>query len=1315
VVRILMTFKDTGKTMHIRNYSMGGKMIKTLRVLSLVLVVGLLSSMFADKVEKTDIEEWSGKPLFSDHLGDRAIWMNHLIWEGNATLREIAIGDKIKGVTDDTIRLFTVQSSSPRQALLFTDTSTSATTPMENRWRLDTLYQATAGYYSAEIGDVDRDGDNDLIFGRGASPYRLMWKYWTGTGWNTDDTVITYIPTTAYMYDMAIGDADNDGNADDIIFTARYVVMRAWWNGSSWDTLTLWEGNATTCYGVAIGDFDAAHTGNEIVAVTYGPTGSAQIQEIMWNSGTSSWDLDTILMAPADWNLYDVEVGEFDSDNAGDEIVVGNGGTITTTEGSIIEIYGSGGSWSYRVLYTPPSSQYIRELAIGDVLDEHTGNEIVAVTSSSPYEVRAIYGSGTTWDNQAIFSPGGTSYGVAVGDVDQYRVTNDEIAVTGSYDVYEAEQFWPTNDLAITTGAPLTYPFVISDPESIWARVMNFGTAAQNNFKVYFYLDGTAYDSVDITTLAAGDSVDVSFGFVPGTLGGINFTVFHSLTPDEIVGNDTLGTIDPIAGFPHRFHDWVFETGTYKAEGFEYLSSFPPPGWVVINNDGGNYQWNWYTSSTNPELMNSGIIFASCRYESSSLLNDDWLITDMITPVPDYADSFGFYYRTYSASSPETLEVWVMDGQTVNDTVELIWGINIANQTYTQVKLSLDGYDGQGIYLAFRYVSDYQWYIDVDDVYWTSNYAPDTVGPDITLIEMPGNTYDPGPYTVRALITDPSGVLTDSLFYIVDDVATAIAYTAVAGDTFTYDIPTQPAGTCVDYYVWAMDNGAYSAQSSQERFWVLSPMAPTDLSVMGQADSTVRLDWTPPGEELSYYGTISYFWSGWLTGEMIATQFSPQHGPCRLEAVSMMFYQVLDTFELHVWADDGAGNPGADLYVDTIVISQLYPDLEVIDLSAEDIVVSAGDFHVGVVWLGDDTPYIMSDDGALTSRSKYNTGSGWNPIGYDWVMSALVSYVGPTPLAAVARTEESRFVRIDPKKASDGRPTLPRRIVRHALIRAFISEESLLEQILGISNFEVERSETQGGPYTSVGTTGGSSLVDNTVVNETRYYYVVKANYTDPDTVSYYSNEVNIGVDFNPPSYANTTYDSLVAGPWVVSTEITDWIGLAYDSLAYRADGGAWTLVGNDSTAGDTYYYTIAYFPSYTLIEFYLFSQDTSWWQNAGLDPAAGYYSFTVTAVSENGQLIPDHVFMNQNRPNPFARFTRIEYGVPSGMHVNIAVYNTVGQLVKTLVDGTKAPGYYSISWRGTDNIGRKLAEGVYFMRMTTDELIDTKKVIYIK
>ena len=1281
----------------------------------LVLMVCLVSSVWAEKEGDADVQEYTG-----ESFGSRAFWTTHLLYQGptTATLRDIVIGTKIKGASDDTIRLFTVQSATPRNVMLMTDTSTSSTTPMENRWIVDTLYQPGTGFYSAAIGDVDRDGDNDLIFGRTSSPYNMLWKYWTGTGWNTDDTLITTNGTSGYIYDISIGDADNDGNADDIIYTNRYAVMRAWWNGSSWDTLRLWDGNASTCYGVAIGDFDAAHAGNEIVAVTYGPTGSAEVMEIMWNSGTSSWDLYQILMAPVDFNMYAVEVGDFDASHPGAEIAIGCGGTTTDDYGSIVEVYGSGTSWSYRVLYTPPSYQYIYELDIGDCLDENAGSEIAFVTSTSPYEVRVIYGSGSTWYDQVIFSPGGTSYGIDIGNVDQYRMTNDEIAVTGNEGVYEAEQFWPVNELGIIAGAPLTYPFVIAEQESLWARVMNNGTATQNNFQVYLYIDGAAYDSVTVVTLAGGDSVDVDFGFVPGAQGGINFTIFHSLTPDEIVDNDTLGTLDPVAGFPDRFHDWVFETGTYKAEGFEYLSSFPPPGWVVINNDGGNYEWGWYTSSTNPELMNSGILFASCHYESYGTVNDDWLITDMITPSADYADSFGFYYRTYSASSPETLEVWVMNGQTVNDTVELIWGINIANQTYTQVKLSLDDYDNQGIYLAFRYVSDYEWYIDVDDVYWTSN--ADAAGPDITLIEMPEDTYDPGPYTVRAIITDPSGILTDSLYYIVDDVATAIPNTSVVGDTFTYEIPTQTAGTCIDYYVMATDMIPNVAYSSQERFWVLSPMAPTDLTASEQADSTILLEWLPPGEELSYYGAITYFWSGWVVNDMIATQFTPQHTPCKLEAFSINFYNIMDTVEVHVWDDDGAGNPGADLWVDTIIVSQLHPNPEVIDLSAQDITVS-NDFHVGLLWLGADTPYPMSDDGASTTRSKWGDATGWYALGYDWVMSAVVSYVAPVPDVARAKNVTSRKLEFveNRQKYAAVKPdiALPNNILRHEIGRSVCVERSLLERILGISGFEVSRSEVQGGPYTPLDTVIQSNHIDNTVVTEHQYYYVVKAQYTAPESVSYYSNEATIAVDFTPPSYANTAYDSLVAGPWVVSTEITDWSSLAYDSLSYRTDGGAFMFVGNDSVSGNTYYYTIPDFPSYTLIEFYLFSQDDSWWQNTGRDPVSDYYAFTVTAIHEYKKqgLIPDHVFFNQNRPNPFAHLTQIEYGVPRSMQVNISVYNAAGQNISTLVDEAKAPGFYTVNWRAVDDFGRRLSEGVYFMRMTTDELTDTKKMIYIK
>jgi hypothetical protein len=661
-----------------------------------------------------------------------------------------------------------------------------------------------------------------------------------------------------------------------------------------------------------------------------------------------------------------------------------------------------------------------------------------------------------------------------------------------------------------------------------------------------------------------------------------------------------------------------------------------------------------------------------------------------------------------------------MSGQNVTDTIPggILWAGTYNETSYAGIKVSLDAYDGQNIYIGFRNHALDAYYNHLDDIYWTANM--DVVGPDIALVEMPENTYASGPYTVRAVITDPSGVAADSLYYIVDDVATAVPNTGVVGDTFTYEIPTQAAGTCIDYYVMAQDPIPNVSYSGQEHFYVLSPMAPTDLTATGQPDSTVYLAWLPPGEELGYYGAITYYWDGWAVDDMIATHFTPQHTPCKLEALSLMFYNVADTIEVRIWDDDGSGFPDSVLWADTLIVTQLFPNPEIVDVSAADILVS-GDFHIGLVWLGADSPYPLSDDGASTTRSKVNYGSGWETVGYDWVMSTVVSYVAPTPDLAVIDASKGDKFAVDQRhrKMATLQPNLmlPRRLTKHEIGRMHAKESNLVELILGISNFEVERSTVQGGPYTSLGTTNQSPYVDNTVVSENQYYYVVKANYTAPDTVSYYSNEATIAVDFTPPSYANTAYDSLVGGPWVVSTEISDWTGLAYDSLAYRADGGTFSYVTNDSVSGVTYYYTIPSYPSYTLVEFYLFSQDSALWQNAGRDPVTGYYSFTVTSIAEYKpqELIPDHVFLAQNRPNPFARNTQIEYGVPRSMDVEIAIYNAAGQRISTLVDDVKSPGFYKANWQGMDDFGRRLAEGVYFIRMTTDELTDTKKLILIK
>ncbi|MBE0432798.1 SBBP repeat-containing protein [candidate division WOR-3 bacterium] len=121
-------------------------------------------------------------------------------------------------------------------------------------------------------------------------------------------------------------------------------------------------------------------------------------------------------------------------------------------------------------------------------------------------------------------------------------------------------------------------------------------------------------------------------------------------------------------------------------------------------------------------------------------------------------------------------------------------------------------------------------------------------------------------------------------------------------------------------------------------------------------------------------------------------------------------------------------------------------------------------------------------------------------------------------------------------------------------------------------------------------------------------------------------------------------------------------------------------------------------------------------WPPAGMDDYATIKYVQSPGITENEpQTVPDRVFLHQNAPNPFVDLTQIKYGVPHRMAVNISVYNSLGQLVKTLVDDIKTSGSYTVNWNGTDNSGRGVSGGVYFIRLTTDESAEIEKMVMMK
>jgi hypothetical protein len=83
---------------------------------------------------------------------------------------------------------------------------------------------------------------------------------------------------------------------------------------------------------------------------------------------------------------------------------------------------------------------------------------------------------------------------------------------------------------------------------------------------------------------------------------------------------------------------------------------------------------------------------------------------------------------------------------------------------------------------------------------------------------------------------------------------------------------------------------------------------------------------------------------------------------------------------------------------------------------------------------------------------------------------------------------------------------------------------------------------------------------------------------------------------------------------------------------------------------------------------------------------------------------------LEQNYPNPFNPLTTIRYGLPIASHVTLAVYNTLGQHVATLVDAVEEAGYHDVRFDGGG-----FASGVYFYRLRAGDFVQTKRLLILR
>lgn len=90
---------------------------------------------------------------------------------------------------------------------------------------------------------------------------------------------------------------------------------------------------------------------------------------------------------------------------------------------------------------------------------------------------------------------------------------------------------------------------------------------------------------------------------------------------------------------------------------------------------------------------------------------------------------------------------------------------------------------------------------------------------------------------------------------------------------------------------------------------------------------------------------------------------------------------------------------------------------------------------------------------------------------------------------------------------------------------------------------------------------------------------------------------------------------------------------------------------------------------------------------------------------------IPKEFMLDQNYPNPFNPATTITYRLARTGTVSLSVFNTLGQLVATLVDGLQEAGIHNITFEAGS-----LPSGVYLYRLTAGgATVQAKKMMLLK
>jgi len=123
---------------------------------------------------------------------------------------------------------------------------------------------------------------------------------------------------------------------------------------------------------------------------------------------------------------------------------------------------------------------------------------------------------------------------------------------------------------------------------------------------------------------------------------------------------------------------------------------------------------------------------------------------------------------------------------------------------------------------------------------------------------------------------------------------------------------------------------------------------------------------------------------------------------------------------------------------------------------------------------------------------------------------------------------------------------------------------------------------------------------------------------------------------------------------------------------------------------------------------------------HGGLIIFPDYYAGTITVdvgtdVDIAADALPATFSLAQNQPNPFNPTTAISFSLPKKDHVQLKIFNILGQCVRTLVDSDLPAGTHTLIFDGLDDNQKTVASGIYMYRISTTDNTASRKMVMLK